>query len=81
MLVANLSQFSFRHSSFIETMALVASPVVSFVNKTILHKLTQILSWCASSAVKDFSGMLCETDEQCNRILSKEVKNLNKEEI
>ena len=29
---------------------------------TILRKLTQILSWCASAAVKDFSGMLCETD-------------------
>ena len=29
---------------------------------TILSKLTQILSWCASAAVKDFSGMLCETD-------------------
>ena len=29
---------------------------------TILRKLTQIWSWCASAAVKDFSGMLCETD-------------------
>ena len=29
---------------------------------TILRKLTQILSWRASAAVKDFSGMLCETD-------------------
>ena len=28
----------------------------------ILRKLTQILSWCASATVKDFSGMLCETD-------------------
>ena len=29
---------------------------------TILRKLTQILSWCASATVKDISGMLCETD-------------------
>ena len=29
---------------------------------TILRKLTQILIWCASAAVKDFSGMLCKTD-------------------
>ena len=28
----------------------------------ILGSLTQILSWCASAAVKDFSGRLCETD-------------------
>ena len=28
----------------------------------ILRKLTQILSWCASAAVKDFSEMLWETD-------------------
>ena len=46
----------------------------------ILRKLTQILSWCASAAVKDFSGIWCEAD-QCIRILSKEVKNLNKDEI
>ena len=32
------------------------------LDTTILRKLTQILSWCASAAVKDFSGMLCETD-------------------
>ena len=33
-----------------------------FSNTMILRSLTQILSWCASAAVKDFSGMLCETD-------------------
>ena len=33
-----------------------------FPNTMILRSLTQILSCCASAAVKDFSGMLCETD-------------------
>ena len=48
---------------------------------TILHNLTKILSWCPSKQVKDFSGILCETDYQRIRILSKEVKNLDKDEI
>ena len=38
------------------------SPTGYRVFTTILRSLTQILSWCASPALKDFSGMLCETD-------------------
>ena len=55
--------------------------VKTAVLTTILRKLTQILSWCAFAAVKNFSRILDETDYQCILFLSIEVKNLNKDEI
>ena len=52
------------HAEFLIHISQQFLPFLASIHKctTILCRLTQILSWCFSAAVKYFSGILCGTD-------------------